>query len=76
MVGAAHRALLLRGLQLVTEDDDHRHEEAEQRWLETPRVRAVRETIRRFQDAEDELRRRGSVACHAGRPRSVTSRSS
>lgn len=49
MVGAAQRALLVRGLQLVTDEDVERLEEAEQRWLDSPRVRAIRGLIRRFQ---------------------------
>ncbi|KAK3921315.1 Protein lifeguard 1 [Frankliniella fusca] len=54
VVGAAQRALLLRGLQLVTDDDDERLEAAERRWLESPKVRAVRELIQRFQVADDD----------------------
>ncbi|KAE8750923.1 hypothetical protein FOCC_FOCC002351 [Frankliniella occidentalis] len=54
VVGAAQRALLLRGLQLVTDADDERLEAAEKRWLESPKVRAVRELIQRFQVADDQ----------------------
>lgn len=54
VVGSSHRALLLKGLQLLSDQDDDRQERAKRRWLDSPKVRAVRDLIQRFQVGEEQ----------------------
>lgn len=53
VLGSSRRALLIKGLQLLSDEDDERLQCARRRWLDSPKVRAVRELIQRFQDAEE-----------------------